>query len=53
MIIAFSDVQEMSTPAYNGAKYNCILVEGANGFITNTTIKTKCAAGDAVMNMIQ
>jgi transposase InsO family protein len=53
MSIAFSDVQEMSTTAYNGAKYNCILVEGATGFITNTTIKTKSAAGDAVINMIQ
>jgi hypothetical protein len=54
MSIAFSDVQEMSTIAYNGEKYNCISVEGATGFITNTTtIKTKSAASDAVVNMIQ
>jgi hypothetical protein len=53
MSIAFSDVQEMSKIAYSGAKYNCILVEGATGFITNTTIKTKSAASDAVINMIQ
>jgi transposase InsO family protein len=43
----------MSTTAYNGAKYNCILVEEATGFITNTTIKTKSAAGDTIINMIQ